>query len=1108
MAKKAASPHLTSKQVSKNFARISSMSRDEYLDVFIGDPVAHRSEVELLRALSKFSNEHKQPLLVFANFELLGRQFDFVIITAARVVVTEVKSSVLSVRGDIEGTWEYATADGGWASVTNGYKQALQRKNILRDAMGRSTGGFYPQAHVVFSDEIPEGSNLTRGNFKVQVGGLEDFLTALSQEDGNPWSLEEWRQWAERQHLRRVPLTEAFDKAPSELMGRYREALVRDYQPLADGWIAASDQQRDAIASALVGGSAGAFVTGPSGCGKTLMAKAAAVHLARDGAVVLFVQAKDISGSLAGALKTEIALVADIPLASLLKAVRQTSARVCIFLDGINELPGAVFEKTIRGLKILSRRYGAQLVVTSQGKKPAILEGLSLIKVNEPDADLKSKIATSQSSSLSAEALKVLAGVRSGLEARMVAELQGELGADATRSSLVDQIIRKRLGEKARTCYAGLRSFALQLFGQFSYSMTETAFDDIMIANGLGDEQCETMLSSGLLERRAGRISFFHEMFLFGCAAQAYAQLARSGTGAVSQTLNTAFAEALASDVLAAVDDETTACEILGSLTSADILAKCAMGESGPIARSASQKILAQAASQVLFDIENLRLALRVTENKVSVEWEQLPDYSKEEIARFCGLGVAAKYGVMVEEYLKLCRAMDARLLSERRRLDDDARRYNVGLRSLSFGLAYLGLYSGWKSSFRLMVGAAQSFWEDVGQSDVMRSKRLMDLTSGELHFVVEHRHSLYAGHESSFCEQLAEVITARFRREPYHVQLAILHAAGFVRRASDGALATLTETLKQLEPNDFHIFISTSIIEALKLLGALDEEAEEAREGIRDQLCAALDGEDEEDTFEQALSIYVAQFDHPFDGIYCEEVNGLSDIEKKRLVTRAFQADSVRHSLSLKWLATAVADEDDPSDAPLFVRYARYPEINPHWQDEIAVFVLATRFLARHGVELPETPTDDDRQRCFVRLRDIVRYAEIRSEAALSAAAAAWEALLLIPAPIVISCLHDVILEGLEQRSPMSESRSYGSVEISRLFQAELLKIARQFLPLGTPALDSHGHKDERATAWAVSLVEELGDRSDLGILRVLLNQPDFARSATAAIRQIEMRC
>lgn len=368
---------------------------DEYLDVFIGSPIAHRSEVKLPRTLSAFANEHKQPLLVCANFELSGRQFDFVVITAARVVVTEVKSSSFPVRGDIEGISEYATADGGWTAVTNGYQQALQRKNILRDAMGRVPERFYPEAFVVFSDDIPKGSDLKPGNFKVHVSGLPDFLAALSREDGNPWSLEEWRQWAERQGLRRVPLIEALDNAPAELMGRYREALVRDYQPQADGWIAASDRQRDAIASALMGGSAGVFVTGPSGCGKTLMAKAAAVHLARDGAVVLFVQAKDISLSLADALKTEITLVADIPLASLLKAIRETSARVCIYLDGINELPGAIFERTLRGLKILARRYGAQLVVTSQGERPAILEGLALIVVSEPDDDLKNRIATS-----------------------------------------------------------------------------------------------------------------------------------------------------------------------------------------------------------------------------------------------------------------------------------------------------------------------------------------------------------------------------------------------------------------------------------------------------------------------------------------------------------------------------------------------------------------------------------------------------------------------------------------------------------------------------------------------------------------------------------------
>jgi len=1081
---------------------------EKYFDIFIGAPIAHRSEVRLLRALSAFSNQHKQPLLVLANFELSGRQFDFVVIAANRVVVTEVKSSAFEVRGEVNGRWEYATANGSWASVTNGYQQALQRKNILRNAMSNVSPDYYPEAYVVFTDDLPQLSNLTSGNFKARVGNLRDFLASLSRQEGNPWSLEQWKQWAERQSLRQVPLIEAFDNEQAELLGRYRESVITDYRSQADSWITSNDQQRQAIATALSEGAAGVFVSGPSGCGKTMMAKAAAVLLSRDEMIVLFVQAKDISESLGNALKTETTLVADIPLTSLLQAIRQTSAPVCIFLDGINEVSGAVLEKALRGLLTLARRYRAQVVVTGQGKRPDALEGLTLIHVREPDHDLKTKIAVSLSSSLSAEAKQILVAVRSGLEAKMVAELQDVLGPDATRSTLVDQFIRKHLGAKSRTCYAALRSFALQLFGQLSYSMTETAFDEIMIANGLDDKQCEMLLLSGLLDHRAGRISFFHEMFLVGCAAQAYAQLARTEQSAVSRVLNTAFAEVLIPDVLAALDDETNAYAILGSQTNSEILAKSAMGVFGPVARSASRKILTQAAQRIYSDIESLRLAIRGTEDAFYIEWEELPRHTKEEVAQFCGLGIAAKYGIGVEEYMGLCRAMDKHLLAERQRLAEEARLLKVGLRSSSFALAYLGHHSGWELSFKIMVGGAQSFLEHVGPNDVMRNKNLIDLTSGELHFVIEHRHFLYAGHESTFCVQLAEVITARFRREPYHVQLAILHAAGFIRDASDASLATLIEALQQLQPDDFHLFISSSITEALKLLGALDDEAEEAREGIKAQLREALDGKDNEDAFEDALAVYVAQFDHPFDGIYCEEINALSDIDKKQLNRRAFQAASVRHSTSLKWLATAVASEDDPLDSPLFVRYAHYPEVNPFWQDEVAVFVLATRFLARHRVEFPATQANDDYQRCFVCLRDIVSYVENSSQKASLIAASAWEALMILPAGIAISCLYDVIEEGLEQRSPMSGSKRYGPVQIVKIFPAELLNIARHFLSQGIPALDNHRRKDERAMSWAVALIGDLGDRGDLGTLRFLLRQPDYARAATDAIRSIEMRC
>ncbi|NNG05351.1 MAG: AAA family ATPase [Inquilinus sp.] len=1080
---------------------------DKHFEVFIGEPIAHRSEEKLLRALRTFAEAHMSQMIILANFELSGRQIDFVVISANRVVVVEAKLSVFPVRGNINGKWKYATADGRWAPAANGYQQAIQRKNILCDAMGSVPGTFYPEAHVVFIDRLPEGSNLTPGNFKARVGDLETFLATLATPAVNPWTFDAWRQWARRLGLRRVPLAEAFDNAPAELLRCYREALIEDYEPQSDSWIAADDQQRNAIALALHDGGTGAFVTGPSGCGKTLMVKAAAVHLARCGVAVLFVQGKDISGTLAEAVKTEIGLVADMTLVSLLKAIRQTSMPVCVFLDGLNELSDALLERTLRGVKVLARRYGGQLVVTSQGKRPDALKGLAVVEVPAPNLDLKLEVARALSPTLSDPAKRVIEAVKSGLEARMVGELQGELGPNATRTDLTDQYIRKRLGAKARTCYAALSSFALHLFDQLSYSATETTFDNIMLANGLDDEQCEIVLLSGLLECRAGRVSFFHEMFLHGCATRAYAQLAQSDTSAVSKALKSAFAEALTRDVLASIDDELTALEILTTSTNPDILARAAMGESGSVARSAAGKVLAQAASRIQSDIASMTLQLNVADGAARVEWNELPEHSPEQIAQFNALGIAAKHGSLVEDYLRLCRYMDDRLLAERRLLDDEVRKHRVPLRSLSFALAYLGLYSGRNSSFLNMVQAAQSFLERDVHSDALRQRSLIDLTSGELHFAVEHRYLLYSGHETSFCEQLAEVIEARFRREPYHVQLAILQAAGFVRGASDAALARLTEAIKQLDSNSFHLFISTSIVDALKMLGALDDDAEAAREGIKNQLRAALDGDDDEDSFEQALTVYTGQIDHPFDSIFCEEVHALSTDDRKRLVTRAFCAESIRRSLSLKWIATEVSDSDDSMDAPLFARFARCPEANPYWQDEIATFVLATRFLARHGVALPAVPMDNESERCFAHLRDIVVYAEVRSPEAMQAAITAWDALLLLPAPIVMGCLHDIAYNGLGQHSPTSESRSYRPIDVLQTFPAELLKTVRQFLRYGAPAVSSHGYKDEQATAWAFQLIGKLGDRSDLGTLRTLANVREFARSATSAIREIDAR-
>ena len=126
---------------------------DDLGEIFIGAAVQEWSERWALDRIHASLTAAGEPFLLLANFQLAGRQVDCVIVTARRVVVVEVKASRLPVRGKLDGDWARLHVSGEWRYYTNGYQQALEQKNRLRDAMRErgSIGSFYPDAAVVFA---------------------------------------------------------------------------------------------------------------------------------------------------------------------------------------------------------------------------------------------------------------------------------------------------------------------------------------------------------------------------------------------------------------------------------------------------------------------------------------------------------------------------------------------------------------------------------------------------------------------------------------------------------------------------------------------------------------------------------------------------------------------------------------------------------------------------------------------------------------------------------------------------------------------------------------------------------------------------------------------
>lgn len=555
---------------------------------------------------------------------------------------------------------------------------------------------------------------------------------------------------------------------------------------------------------------------------------------------------------------------------------------------------------TLRGLKALARRYNSKIIATSQLTPPASLVALEVFEVSEPSLNLKQRIAESASAKLRATAIQVLPVVNSGLEAKIIGEIQSKLANNATRLNLLDQYMRHLLGKNARRGASLLRYFASWLMDKTAFSISETEFDIQMTRNGFSLDDCDALFDANILIQRGGRVSFVHEMYYYACASHEYTFTASSDPKSVGKTLNTPVYRPLASDVISAIETESACIDVLKYIVDANLLTDAADGKLGRTAERAAQKLLKDALDQVLSDIESARLNIWFHDKiwhvgwNVSVKTEFLP----EERAQYQAIGLRAARGACVEEYLSLCRSMDQRLSDERFLLQEQARDNKIALRSESFRLTYLAFGSG--ISFSIVAGSTKNNFAQKQNSIFSQQRKLSVLSSGELYFFLEHSQFSDNRDEEWFAEELIEIIANKFRYEPYHVKLSILHNAGLVGNVSLNIINRLISEIETIDTNSLGWFGSTAIIDALRSLGAFEKQAETERKAIRKEIKTATEGIDDKSAFEHALGVYGATYDHPFDWIFCEEIYELPPNLLHKIYRRALQAPNIKQSFSL----------------------------------------------------------------------------------------------------------------------------------------------------------------------------------------------------------------
>ena len=232
----------------------------------------------------------------------------------------------------------------------------------------------------------------------------------------------------------------------------------------------------------------------------------------------------------------------------------------------------------------------------------------------------------------------------------------------------------------------------------------------------------------------------------------------------------------------------------------------------------------------------------------------------------------------------------------------------------------------------------------------IKRELLARELSPGQLYVLLHLCRG--AGVPASF---LTRAIETRWRNAPYHLRLVLLDCAGMNSTGEDADRSELIETLEGLLKGS-NLFLASSVMDALQMLGALDDDAQEHRTVVQQNVSDCLARPSDSDNWAEAWRIYSSQFDHPFSGAYCEVIAELADRERKALFEMASKG-ATDTAFWLGPLLLELASFGDRGVGDSIAQWTAPPaednRIMP--QSDIHAFVAAHVALARLGCAIPE---------------------------------------------------------------------------------------------------------------------------------------------------------
>jgi len=788
---------------------------------------------------------------------------------------------------------------------------------------------------------------------------------------------------------------------------------------------------------------------------------------------------------------------------------RHLERQLVLILDGYNECPEPLRTVLTRALKAFALRYGAGLVLTSQGAL-ARQELLSIeeIFVSPPQPALKSRLAKlspEDENFTNCQALLEIA--RSGLEAELIGQAAASLPAGASKFLIFDTVARRRFGDSAAAGTRALCRFAEELISQTVFSLSEREFDRFCDATGVTDSTRRVILESRLLSQRGDRISFSHEMFFSAFMAESAVRAAHKDSERVQSVLRSPRFHGSKVLIIGAIEDDSTLRDVLHKITDQSILESCVRGECGDAARRIVNAKLDVLLAEMVAQPSDLHFLLNGEGwSSSSIE----PDTRRPILSNFeaflPAIGWLLMQGLHLDQVMTACRAMEEKIVEANRDLYEEARAKKVPLRHEIFSQTYVFnreialsqlvsfVHSG-GLSFRHNPGlefgkALKNAWSEAN-------------THSEFYFLLGiTKFTEHASWAASYVLNLLE----RLKTLPYHLQLDTMDFCVYARDVDDVVKAKMIAALEG-SIDKLGGFMNTVIFDALKGLGGLDAEEETYRAVVVGEIESALSKPGPQaDT--EAWSVFSRQFDHPYDRTYWEEVNNLASKQKQQFLFKALKGASTEYVSFVGILIRQLADFGDPAVSKAIEPWLRLPakrSVMP--QDAIEAFFAAHEAMGGLSLPLPAaqaSPVDvDETMRAC---GELAYWACRLSDSELESSPhtlGARTTLLAHSASASAGALWSSTSRMLSSDGARTQvAKSYPKISI--VICRNALKNREH-----QKSYQEHGFKNDRVriASFSIQVIGQFGDFDDLPTLRTLCDDEVLGRDAIDAIKKIEDR-